>query len=127
MARILFFVNVKAVLNTVMVYLGWKLPGGFKVTAKGGKRKKEKGRQPVGGAQAAAAAPQPQAAAAQPDNGAGSGKAKHEKHVWQNNGGPSVPVRSQPNCSPPCTTSVLAVCAFAHRASAVTMTRGGNA
>ena len=34
MARVLFWVNVKAVLNTVMVYTGFKLPGGFKVTNK---------------------------------------------------------------------------------------------
>lgn len=33
-SRILYFVNVKAVINTVMVYLRWKKPGRFKVTAK---------------------------------------------------------------------------------------------
>lgn len=33
-SRILYFVNVKAVVNTVMVYVRWKRPGRFKVTAK---------------------------------------------------------------------------------------------
>jgi hypothetical protein len=33
-SRILYFVNVKAVLNTIMVTLGWKLPGAFKETKK---------------------------------------------------------------------------------------------
>lgn len=33
-SRILFFVNVKAVVNTAMVYLRWKRPGMFKVTRK---------------------------------------------------------------------------------------------
>lgn len=35
-SRVLFFVNVKAVLNTLMIYSGWKKPGAFKVTAKAG-------------------------------------------------------------------------------------------
>jgi hypothetical protein len=33
-SRVLYFVNVKAVLNTLMVGLRWKKPGAFKVTAK---------------------------------------------------------------------------------------------
>eukprot|EP00892_Ulva_mutabilis_P010707 jgi/Ulvmu1/8008/UM004_0244.1 len=33
-SRVLFFVNVKAVVNTIMVYLRWKRPGAFKVTRK---------------------------------------------------------------------------------------------
>ena len=35
-SRVLFFVNVKAVLNTIMVGVGWKLPGAFKETKKAG-------------------------------------------------------------------------------------------
>lgn len=34
-SRILYFVNVKAVINTCMVYVRWKRPGRFKVTRKG--------------------------------------------------------------------------------------------
>lgn len=33
-SRVLFFVNVKAVINTLMVGVGWKLPGAFKETKK---------------------------------------------------------------------------------------------
>lgn len=33
-SRVLFFVNVKAVLNTLMVGVGWKRPGAFKETKK---------------------------------------------------------------------------------------------
>lgn len=33
-SRVLFFVNCKAVLNTIMIFSGWKKPGAFKVTAK---------------------------------------------------------------------------------------------
>ena len=33
-SRVLYFINVKAVLNTLMVGLGWKLPGAFKETKK---------------------------------------------------------------------------------------------
>lgn len=33
-SRILYFINVKAVLNTIMVTLRWKLPGAFKETKK---------------------------------------------------------------------------------------------
>jgi hypothetical protein len=35
-SRVLFFINVKAVLNTIMVGLGYKLPGAFKETKKAG-------------------------------------------------------------------------------------------
>lgn len=69
MARVLFFVNVKAVLNTIMVYTGWKRPGAFKVTQK------------AGGA-APAATPEV-AVAAQP--------AIPEED--RDNGGPTIPVR----------------------------------
>ena len=74
MARVLFFVNVKAVLNTVMVYLGWKRPGAFKVTQKGGK------------------GPKPAAAAPKPDDG--GAKPAEEQQVERNSGGPAVPVCS---------------------------------
>jgi Glycosyl transferase family group 2 len=35
-SRVLYFISVKAVLNTLMVYFRWKRPGAFKVTAKQG-------------------------------------------------------------------------------------------
>ena len=35
-SRVLYFISVKAVLNTVMVYFRWKRPGAFKVTTKTG-------------------------------------------------------------------------------------------
>jgi hypothetical protein len=77
MARVLFWVNVKAVLNTVMVYTGWKRPGAFKVTQKG---------------KPAAAAPKadkpPDEEAPKPAEPAPVAAAAE-----RNNGGPNVPVR----------------------------------
>lgn len=35
-SRVLYFISVKAVLNTIMVYFRWKRPGAFKVTEKAG-------------------------------------------------------------------------------------------
>ena len=68
MARVLFFVNVKAVLNTIMVYTGWKRPGAFKVTQKAGGAANPAGEVAVG------APPAP------------------VEDVERENGGPTVPV-----------------------------------
>jgi hypothetical protein len=35
-SRVVYFISVKAVLNTIMVYIRWKRPGAFKVTKKAG-------------------------------------------------------------------------------------------
>lgn len=35
-SRVLYFVSVKAIINTIMVYIRWKRPGAFKVTKKAG-------------------------------------------------------------------------------------------
>ena len=75
MARVLFFVNVKAVLNTIMVYTGWKRPGAFKVTTKAGGAPT-----PAGGGAAPPAAP----VAPPPPK---------EEEVERDTGGPTVPVR----------------------------------
>jgi hypothetical protein len=75
MARVLFWVNVKAVLNTVMVYTGWKRPGAFKVTNKGG------------------AAQNPQAKVAAQEVVA---PVPEVVEVERNSGGPQVPVCLQP-------------------------------
>ena len=72
MARVLFFVNVKAVLNTIMVYTGWKRPGAFKVTTK------------AGGAPTPAGGAAPAAVEAAPVK---------EEEVERDTGGPTVPVR----------------------------------
>jgi hypothetical protein len=75
MARVLFFVNVKAVLNTVMVYTGWKRPGAFKVTQKAG-----------GAAVAAGGSAGEVKVAAQPEP---------PVEMERDNGGPTIPVRSR--------------------------------
>lgn len=74
MARVLFFTNVKAVLNTMMVYTGWKRPGAFKVTTKAGGAPT-----PAGGGDAppAPVAPEPK-----------------EEEVERDTGGPTIPVRT---------------------------------
>lgn len=72
MARVLFFVNVKAVLNTIMVYTGWKRPGAFKVTIKAG------------------GAPKPAAPAAEEKP---AEPAPVTEEVERDNGGPMIPVR----------------------------------
>jgi hypothetical protein len=73
MARVLFWVNVKAVLNTVMVYTGWKRPGAFKVTQKGAPPK------------------------AMADDGAKPPEPVNQP-VESHKGGPNIPVRSS-RCS----------------------------
>lgn len=71
MARVLFFVNVKAVLNTIMVYTGWKRPGAFKVTQKAGGQGANNDAAEV----AVGAPPTP------------------VEEVERDNGGPTIPVR----------------------------------
>lgn len=81
MARVLFFVNVKAVINTIMVYTGWKRPGAFKVTVKAGGAKPN----PAGEAKPAEAKPAEKAV---------------EEEVERDNGGPMIPVRELPTPPP---------------------------
>jgi hypothetical protein len=73
MARVLFFVNVKAVINTIMVYTGWKRPGAFKVTTK------------AGGAPTPAAGAAPEAAPPP--------VVEKTEEVERDTGGPTIPVR----------------------------------
>lgn len=101
MARVLFWVNVKAVLNTIMVYTGWKRPGAFKVTQKGAPPK-------ATGGDDEAPKPAPVAPAAE---------------VERSKGGPEVPVQPPPThvpreftreairARPCCATLHTAVCA----------------